>query len=317
MIATKAVGCVPAGAGGKGRTWVSALLLITVAASCGPAESLSEQRSLEHQSQELDSMNGLSANGLSANGLSYNGLSYNGLSANGLSTTAFSSWFQQAPDQADMVMRYLVRCAIPAGETRSYTDAKSGLTYTWSGGLGLTPGWASGAPATRAEQQTLTACLLAHVNRYGTNIVISILGRDAQGTLIPRGHTELSTWPVRESCVFGNLFTREGLFFGVDRTIQDQNAYLTRACAGLGSSGETSPQCAPLTFVGACWQICRPETTGPFYKDCTYNGVTYQPLTTRMRESDYEALFGETLATSSHGPSSALRGTDPTVRTKP
>jgi len=101
--------------------------------------------------------------------------------------------------------------------------------------------------------------------------------------------------PAREACFFGNLFTNEGLFFGVDRLI-DHNAYLTRACAGMSGSGNGAGSCAPLTFVGGCALNCLqliPELGGPFHRACTYNGKSYRAITTRMRESDYEQFFAE------------------------
>jgi hypothetical protein len=259
---------------------------------------------LESQSAELDSLNGLSANGLSANGLSANGLSANGLSANGLSAnglsanglsaSAFATWFSNDPAMADMVMRYVVRCAVAEGQTRTYTDPHTGQSYTWYGVLGLAPRWASGATPTLAEQQVVTACLMAHVNRYGLSIPISVLGRDAQGAIIPFTRSELDTYSVREACFFGNLFTQEGLFFGVDRHVRNEAQYLTRACAGMeDGSGDTATSCEPLTYVGSCSQSCIPDPKGPFYSLCTRNGVTYRSITTRMRQSDYSELFGD------------------------
>src|SRR4029079_103600 len=78
--------------------------------------------------------NGLTNNGLTNNGLTNNGLTNNGLTNNGLTTNSFSTWFNgQAAGTAytDMVMKYLVRCAVPAGQSRTYT--KGGTTYTWLG----------------------------------------------------------------------------------------------------------------------------------------------------------------------------------------
>ncbi len=275
------------------RAWVSliAMVLWAGALGCGP-EGSTEALTLESQSAELDSLNGLSANGLSANGLSANGLSANGLSANGLSTSSFAAWFSNDPAMADMVMRYVVRCAVPQGQTRTYTDPNTRQSYTWYGVLGLAPGWASGATPTLAEQQVITACLMAHVNRYGLSIPISVLGRDAQGAVIPFTRNELDTYSVREACFFGNLFNQEGLFFGVDRHVSNEAQYLTRACGGMeDGSGDTATSCAPLTYVGSCSQSCMPDPRGPFYSLCTRNGVTYRSITTRMRQSDYSELF--------------------------
>ena len=155
-------------------------------------------------------------------------------------------------------------------------------------------GWASGAPANIAEQQVITACLMAHVNRYGLSIPISLLGRDAQGALIPFTQHELETYPVREACFFGNLFNQQGLFFGVDRHVTDEAQYLTRACAGMeDADGCPGTPCEPLRFVGGCSQSCAPDSTGPFYSLCARNGVIYRAITTRMRQSDYDQLFAD------------------------
>jgi hypothetical protein len=275
---------------------LAAVLLWTGAQGCGPEsphEPVEGLEELSPQQSELDTQNGLSANGLSANGLSANGLSANGLSANGLSTTAFTNWFKQDPALAEMVMRYLVRCAVPAGQTRTYTHPQTGQKYTWTGGLGLAPGWASGNAPNRAEQTVITACLMAHVNRYGLSIPISVLGRDATGAVIPFTSSELHLFSAKEACFFGNVFTNEGLFFGVDRPVTNEAMYLTRACAGMGngSSGDPATSCAPFRFIGSCSQSCTPDNKGPFYLSCQRNGVGYQALTTRMRKADYEQLF--------------------------
>ncbi|WP_224366261.1 hypothetical protein [Hyalangium versicolor] len=272
-------------------TWFATLCLWASASGCGPAEPSSEPLPMDSQSQELDSSNGLSANGLSANGLSANGLSANGLSANGLSTATFKQWFNQDPAMADMLMTYVVRCAVPAGQTRSYTHSQTGKTYTWAGGLGLALDWANGHPANYNEQQVVTACLLAHVNRYGVHVTISVLGWNAWGNAIPFTTSELASYSVREACFFGNLFTPNSLFFGVDRPVQDQGEYLTRACGALDSGADSSTQCAPLRFVGRCSQFCLPSINPAFYSSCVYNGVSYRPITTRMKQSDYNQLF--------------------------
>ncbi|WP_187323515.1 hypothetical protein [Stigmatella aurantiaca] len=249
-----------------------------------------EPRGPGEQSQELTSANGLSANGLSANGLSANGLSANGLSANGLSTENFSGWFSMDPELSDMVMTYVVRCAVPTGQHRSFTYPPTGKTYKWAGGLGLAPNWAGGEPATLAEQQLITSCLIAHVNRYGQHVTISVQGRTASGEPIPYSVLELAQFNVREACFFGNIFTGEGLFFGIDKQVFDEASYLTRACGAM-EGGETGAPCEPLQFIGSCRQRCTGDLLAPYYNTCTYNGVSYRPISSRMRQSDYLHLF--------------------------
>jgi len=275
------------------RERLSLLVLVTSALACGPLEPSPEASeplgpsSGASQFQDLEgdngmTPNGLSANGLSANGLSANGLSVNGLSANGLATLSFASWFGQSPAHNDMVMRYLVRCAAPADELRMYRDPETQLTYSWHGGLGLAPGWAHGYPASLTEQQLVSACLAAHVNKFGVSVPISVLGVMETGRYIPFTMGELARYSRREACFFGNLFTGEGVFFGSDGPRLHNTESSSRACA-LSSEGNA---CPPITYAGRCDQLCERVTPGGFYASCTRNGVTYKPLTTRISKRD-------------------------------
>jgi hypothetical protein len=290
---------------------ICSALLLTGSLACGAMEPSDDPESLSLQSQELESANGLaanglSANGLSANGLSANGLSANGLSANGLSQLSFTSWFQQEPAQRDMLMRYLVRCAVPAGQVRTYTDAQTQHTYTWQGNLGLAPGWSSGQPATLAEQQLVSACLAAHVNKFGVSVSISVLGLDTQGQLIPFSVDEIQRYSRKEACFFGNLFTGEGVHVGNDRGTLSARQSSARMCTLSSSTDdERTVGCAPLVYVGSCTRYCTLDATKTFYTSCRYNDVTYRPLTTRLREEDiYSCGDGTCQVTESCGTSS-------------
>lgn len=263
------------------------LLLVPLATGCGLGAESGTDWEPTSEVQELGSDNGLSVNGLSVNGLSVNGLSVNGLSVNGLSTLDFQSWFHTDPTLAATVMRYVVLCAVPAGQTRSYMDIGSGTTYTWSGSLGLAPGWASGLSITVAEQQVVSACLAAHVNKYGEHISISVLGRDGAGQAIPFTSDELSSHSRREACLFGNLFTQDGIYAGSDGPELSSSESSTRVCTIGGTPGTSqTANCAPLTEVGSCSDYCTLDSTGTYYTSCTYNGVTYQPITTRLQPQD-------------------------------
>ncbi len=267
------------GAGRHALALLFALALLTSAPGCGPREDVGESLDLDTQGQGLES-----TNGLAMNGLAMNGLAMNGLAMNGLSTSAFTSWFQQDPELANMVMRYVVRCAVQAGERRTYTNPHTNATYAWEGSLGLAPDWASGWPANTAEQRIITACLAAHANRLGRQLPISVLGRGATGAPIPFTSSELGTYSAREACFFGNLFTGEGIFIGLDRQAEGGEGTTTRACAKTDSG----INCAPLILVGECRQYCTLEASGPFYKSCTYKGTTYAPITTRLRPEESE-----------------------------
>ena len=132
------------------------------------------------------------------------------------------------------------------------------------------------------EQQLISACLAAHVNKFGKRVPISVLGRTAKGQPIPTPPSELQEFSQREGCFFGNLFTSEGVFSGHDDIQLRSWESSVRACAlGKGDSG-----CAPLPQVGRCESYCTKDATGTSYTQCTYNGVTYAPLTTRIHPQD-------------------------------
>ncbi|KFE71295.1 Gamma-glutamyltranspeptidase [Hyalangium minutum] len=251
-------------------------------------ESLATQESAMATAEEMALMglstNGLSTNGLSTNGLSTNGLSTNGLSTNGLMTGTFKDWFEMDRTLRATVMKYIVMCAVPQGQSRTYTSLVTGQTYTWYGLLGLTPGWASGLQPTVAEQQIITACLAAHTNKFGLNVNVSVLGRGATNAEIPYTSSELALFSETEACFFGNTFTSEGIFAAIDRPFLKTSESTSRAC-GLTWSGQ-SADCAPMAHVGSCQEYCTLDATKTYYVSCTYNGVTYKPLTTRVRPVD-------------------------------
>lgn len=261
-------------------------MLLTCAVGCGPEGALAvESEEPGSTSQSILASNGLSLNGLSLNGLNLNGLSLNGLSLNGLSTTSFSNWFSQDRSLYDQVMKYVVACAVPSGQSRTYTDLSTSTTYTWNGELGLAPGWSSGQAATTAELQVVSACMAAHTNKYNIHVTISLLGLDGAGNTISYTSQELTDYSEREACFFGNLFDGSTGTFGANDGLSLASNESTARVCGLAGSGGTS-QCSPMVYVGSCSQYCTLDATNTFYTSCTYNGVTYRPLTTRMNSAD-------------------------------
>jgi hypothetical protein len=260
-------------------------------AGCGPLASPEERAA----AQGLKTDNGLSPNGLSQNGLSQNGLSQNGLSQNGLSqnglsqnglSSSFSTWFNKNTTTSDVVMQYIVRCAVASGQTRTWTNQATGVTYTWPGALGLAPSWASGSAATTTEQQLISACLAAHVNKFGVHVSISVQGRSSTGVAIPLSPNELTDYSVKEACFFGNLFANEGVFAGVDHKPWTTQFTSPRACAFDYKNTPGQTDCAPLLEAGDCATLCTLDTSKNFYTSCTYNGKSYKAITTRLLPAD-------------------------------
>jgi hypothetical protein len=176
-------------------TFSSLALLAVGCADLNGANEVDESHQMLATTNGLGTVNGLSStNGLgTVNGLSStNGLgTVNGLSStNGLMTTA--------PGRA--TVEYLVRCALPAGVSITKRD-QNGASYTFAGELGLAAGWQNGGCNTDC-QETISACMLAHINTAGVHIPLWVVAQDRSV-----GWILSPQYPNQEGSFFGNIFT--------------------------------------------------------------------------------------------------------------
>ena len=264
--------------------WTGGLLALWLglAAGCGPMvpEEELEPSSLHSRKQEMKALNGLSVNGLSVNGLSVNGLS-----VNGLSSVEFKAWFNQNPAEHAEVMHYVAQCAMPASSGLTWINPKTGKTHTWTGLLNLAPDWSAGRRPTAREQQIVSACLAAHINKFDKHVPISVLGRNAKETPLPYTAQELALFAEKEACFFGNYFTGRGGLAGMDRDLLRHRESSSRVC-GLRSGRKNNEECPAVAHVGACQSFCTLDATGTYYTQCNYQGQSFVPLTTRIQPTE-------------------------------
>ncbi len=276
-------------AGRMNRTWVLAVAAVAAGLSACSAQpsGATPEALLTRNGLTVNGMstNGLSSNGMSTNGLSTNGLSTNGLSTNGLATVDFLAWFESDSAMADMVMRYIAKCALPAGQNLSWEW--NGVSYTWYGLLGLAPSWGSGGAIPEGEQQLMTACLAAHSNKFGLHVALSVRGPlpDGQSYIgLDPGEDTLFAQP--EGCFFGNFFNGSGIYSGAflaDWTPAETNP---RGCA---VENDLPGSCPPIQHVGSCSDVCTaaPGDGSTVWASCTLNRgtpeeVSFLPLTTYL-----------------------------------
>ena len=285
MVSTRGSARVRYGVG----CWL-AVALATLSACHSDVADPPEQDGAGSTDAALVGTNALTPNGIATNGIATNGIATNGLSTAGLSTTAFATWFNSNPASlSNMVMSYVIRCALPATGSRTWTNPSTLVQYTWVGGLGLAPTWASGQPPTEVEEQLITACLAALVNKYGVQMLVSVQGQDSQGTALPTTLGELQTYTRREGAFFGNLFRGEGVFVCNDSLLSLAATQSTlRGCSFPLQGSGLSANCPPIEIVGYCHaaQTCTLDSTGAYYQTCTHGGKTYRPLTTHIRPDD-------------------------------
>jgi hypothetical protein len=205
-------------------------------------------------------LNGLMSNGLRVNGLFMNGVKMNGVKMNGVKMNGVKMNGLHVEDlslggvpkaQSLTVMSYVVGCALPSGQQLTIYDDLTGGHYTWNGSMGFAPQMATAALTDVAQQEWLTACLLAHTNAIGNHVLISL-----RGDGFPRPpDSELGTYVVLEGSYGGNLFSNPPRLIG---------------CA---------PSWAPLdlTWRGRACAIANPATPGLSY--CGFT-IEYDPTIT-------------------------------------
>ncbi|MFP2909452.1 hypothetical protein ACLESD_31300 [Pyxidicoccus sp. 3LFB2] len=264
-----------------------ALLSLLGVLACGGPVLEEPPDGWRSQNHALAVGGGLSPEGLAANGLAINGLRTHGLTTHGLSTPQFAAWFDQDPALSAEVMKHVVRCALPAGSSLVWTDSRTGTQYAWNGHLGLAQDWGLGNPASLGEQQLISACLGALTNRYGLNLSVSILGRNARGVPIPQAENESLIYSEAEACFFGNLFIGLGQgLFAANNGIRSPAESSLRGCGLEQAHPPGVSMCPPLVLVGQCRDYCEQHVSGSHYVRCMFNGTSYRPLTTRLRRDN-------------------------------
>jgi hypothetical protein len=169
---------------------------------------------------------------------------------------------------------YLVRCALPAGASIVKQD-QYGVSYTFTGLLGMGPGWQNGA-CDQACQENVSACMLAHVNTAGVHVPLWLVSPNpAVGWGLD------STYPNQEATFFGNIFTMNAHGVGT-------NVLPMYYCAG--PQVKTSP---PTGRLGSA-QVSPPyvDVFGTQYATCTSGGVAATPADYPYSADGFKAVNG-------------------------
>ena len=199
-------------------------------------------------------MNGLMMNGLMMNGLMMNGLPESSLSNNGLDASINTDMNDRLNDAQDgatynMLFKYIVRCAMPAGSTVTYLDDNNVL-WTWTGENGLAPEWQTGA-LSENQQRAVTSCVLSLTNGLGQNVAVSQRGLSHQVSV-----EEVQQWNLTEGGFFGNLW--QGEMFSCSFSNDYTDPGNGRICTMTDEFGTSL--CNPIEALGLCSDICDVET---------------------------------------------------------
>jgi hypothetical protein len=218
------------------------------------AESDGDGRA-EGTSEALQTKNALTSNRLTKNALTSNELTSRVLTSQALTATALLSDRRTEAALHDplarSVLKYIVGCALPAGD--SLDLEVDGERYAFPGEIGLAKAWGSEEGTCDAGCKAwVSACVLSRVNYLGVPVEISVRGAKAE---LAASTVERALYARREATYYGDIFGEE-------------QRYL--ACLSPGV-GELSRVCGPsiddcvMDVVGPCDAACdKPRADGSF-----------------------------------------------------
>jgi hypothetical protein len=160
-------------------------------------------------------------------------------------------------------VEYLVRCALPAGESITKTDQR-GYRHTFYGSLGVAPEWRTDACGQECKE-AVSACLGAHLNATGINIPIYLVGSSSDFLYIDPVLDP--NYPNQEGSFFGDIFASPPHLYYCNGRDFGTNVVPGR----IGSDdGQTRPYTNPFTDNdGMCDQNCTQI-------DCPYASSGYK-----------------------------------------
>jgi hypothetical protein len=203
------------------------------------------------------SMNALSMNALSMNALSMNALSIQRLGADTLLLHPGRARSLAATSEGRQALEYIARCALVEGDYLRVIAR--GNVWDFPGLLGVAPEWEHG-PLGTAGQESMTACLLAHVNAFQISVPISL----RSPLLAEADVLESAVYYYGDGAFYGNLYGGSAEAFScriranryLDESTQTIEAAASptaheRICAGE----QTAAECG-MAFSGDCEQVC-------------------------------------------------------------
>jgi hypothetical protein len=188
------------------------------------------------------------------------------------------------------VFTYIASCAFPDGQIVEATI--DGVTYEFSGSIGLAPGWESRALNVR-EKRWVSACLIARVNAYGVSIPISIRG---DHEALTTSADEAATFHLEEGAFYGNVFVPADQPIewvacrGEAQAAGETGDLVDRDCTEPDTNGRTT---CGFTFAGNCIKYSTASSTAHackrrkdgHYEDChTVRGNAHWPDGTERQE---------------------------------
>jgi hypothetical protein len=194
--------------------------------------------------------NALTSNALTSNALTSNALTSNALTSNALTSNALTREALRDPS-ARTLLRYIVGCALPAGDLLALEI--DGEPYSFHGELGLAPDWATdGGACDGACRSWISGCVLSRVNYLGESVRISVRGDRAE---LEPDKIELRDFTHREATYYGDIFAERPRYYAC---LAPGASSIPRVC------GPSLDGCV-MSIVDHCDVVCdEPDRNGSF-----------------------------------------------------
>jgi hypothetical protein len=196
------------------------------------------------------------------------------------------------------VFSFVVSCALPSDVTLE--GDVDGVTYEFSGELGLTPEWLT-SPLGSDGRGWISACIFARVNANDVALPISIRGSNVA---LATNADERTGWPIEEGAFYGNLFGP------VDQPIQwiacrgaglladgDVGGLADRDCAKPDPANPGFTRCG-FIFAGDCGSFATDQACEQFSASGTFYRRCHQaPLDVHDKTGGIDPVFAQVITT--------------------
>lgn len=262
------------------------VLATNALAGCSQTHATEEGLSIEGESA-LEGENSLIMNAIDFNGLLTNAIDFNGIDPALLSTALLAAIRDpgQYGENSRLLYKYLIGCALDSSQSASFswTDSSSVVhNEVYWGSIGLAPHWRL-TLITNYTRRTLSACLAARANFYGTPVMISLRG--PQSAIQNTSTEEKAAYPMEEGAFWGDVFADPPQLYACHKSanIANSRSHLRECAAGHVVDGGPPTECAYISILGDCDTLCATlNSTGLYRPSCNdgIGGTTTNVITT-------------------------------------
>ena len=223
--------------------------------------------------------NALTENALTANALTANALTANALTANALAPEVFELNYTDSGDLQHtsigrFLLKYITRCAYESNEWLALDGDLGPAQY--AGRLGLATIWKS-SPLSQGYKEIMSACLLAHLNNFGTSVPISVRYNGSA----PTKAAETNQYYYGDGVYYGDIYQEPAKKYACTIRQKDGATPVVtsswsslRVCAqgncGIVNTGYCDEVCSTIAADGSQWKFSdchdgQPEGSRTYY----------------------------------------------------